>query len=575
MKELSCGLTLNQFKTKYKRLYNHIAKMYSPMFDGMRTPIEMWLHDEPPPVCSICGVRVATIPSIRAKKDIRCKVHHRLDLSTAVTVEQFLERWEHPPHYYLNETWAIPKPLAYQPSIMCTRHGPFHPAIARLLNGGGCMKCYGEDSAGRSLGMPYDEWLRRSIEVHGNKYDYSKSNDYINCTYDVTIICPTHGELIQNAGVHMRGHGCGKCGINYDPHYGTSEYIDRAVAKHGDRYDYSQTEYTGARNPVTIICSDHGPFEQVAYYHLNGNGCQKCGMENEFKSKAEFEIVQWLESNGIEVVHSWYDLGFEVDIYIPEFKIGIEYDGIYWHSSKAEADDGKYRPKHLFKTKRCEAAGVQLFHIFENEWLDAVKNKIWKSLLLSKMQKSVSTVYARKAKLLPITTTEAKEFMNNNHLQGHTQCNECYGLYYDGELVFAMTFATSRFRKDKSTTEIVRAASKVGYNVVGGFGKILKHYTRNHTGLLVSYANRRWSMGNVYSKLGFTHVKNIDPCYFWIRSTNDMILYHRSKFMKHTLEAQLPVYDANLTEAQNMYNNGYSRIWDSGNMVFEMTMNGE
>lgn len=122
-----------------------------------------------------------------------------------------------------------------------------------------------------------EEFIAKARAIHGDKYDYSKVV-YKNNHTKVIIVCPEHGEFLQVPKSHLEGNGCPDCAKAICKH-STKEFIARAKEVHGDRYDYSLVEYKGHNEKVTIICPVHGPFEQKAYAHLEGRGCQKCGIE--------------------------------------------------------------------------------------------------------------------------------------------------------------------------------------------------------------------------------------------------------------------------------------------------------
>jgi hypothetical protein len=371
----------------------------------------------------------------------------------------------------------------------------------------------------------------------------------------------------------MRGHGCPKCSTEKNAKqlmHTTEEFIEFANIKHSGKYTYLNTEYKGARETVLIECPIHGEFEQVAYYHLAGNGCQTCGADNPYsKSNAEFEIVMWLDSIGVEnIKHTDRSLGVELDIYLADYNIAIEYDGIYWHSANNTESESKHRTRHLLKTNLCEAAGIQLFHINELEWKDPVQKEIWKSTLAHKLQLASRRIYARKCDIVTVPSATARKFYDENHLQGFASGSDYIGLEYQGELVSVATFTKPRYREDKeSCIELLRFATILNTSVVGGFSKLIKHYCKDRTGTLLSYANRRWSVGNVYSQCGFVLDDVSNPGYYY---TNNRQMWHRSKFQKHKLKDLLEIFDPNLSEAANMYANNYGRIWDCGHLVFEM-----
>ena len=118
-----------------------------------------------------------------------------------------------------------------------------------------------------------EEFIKRAKEVHGDKYDYSKV-EYTGRKKKVCIICPIHGEFWQRADSHLSGMGCPKCSKKYK--YITEEFIKKAREVHGDKYDYTKTQYKGGRQKICIICSEHGEFWKLPYEHLNGKGCPKC-----------------------------------------------------------------------------------------------------------------------------------------------------------------------------------------------------------------------------------------------------------------------------------------------------------
>ncbi len=120
------------------------------------------------------------------------------------------------------------------------------------------------------------DFISRAREVHGDRYDYSKSV-YVSATTPMTIICPEHGEFQQRPVNHTMGRGCRDCAGNKP--LTIAKFIERANAKHRNRYDYSQVAFEGVENKVTIICPEHGPFEQRVMVHLKGFNCPKCGRE--------------------------------------------------------------------------------------------------------------------------------------------------------------------------------------------------------------------------------------------------------------------------------------------------------
>ena len=252
--------------------------------------------------------------------------------------------------------------------------------------------------------------------------------------------------------------------------------------------------------------------------------------------------------------------GKELDIYIPDRKLAFEYDGLYWHKDNGCGND---RNRHLFKTELCESKGIHLVHIFENEWLN--KRSIVESRIKNLLGVFDKIVYARKCEVKEVPSKDSFEFQNMNHIQGGVHSSVNIGLYYEDELISLMTFSKPRFNK-KYDWELVRFCNKIGYHVPGAASRLLKHFERQYNSRSISsYADRRWSIGNLYSKFGFKPVPTSKPNYWYIV---DGELESRVKYQKHKLNSILEHFDSSKSEWDNMKDNGFNRIFDCGNLVF-------
>ena len=119
------------------------------------------------------------------------------------------------------------------------------------------------------------EYIEKARAKHGERYDYSRTV-YVRSRDKIVITCLEHGEFEQVASSHLKGNGCAKCGLERGPRVTHEEFIRRARARHGNRYDYSQVAYTKMNARVKIICARHGLFEQTPHRHVQGSGCQAC-----------------------------------------------------------------------------------------------------------------------------------------------------------------------------------------------------------------------------------------------------------------------------------------------------------
>ena len=250
----------------------------------------------------------------------------------------------------------------------------------------------------------------------------------------------------------------------------------------------------------------------------------------------------------------------ELDIVLASKKLAIEYDGLFWHSDTEGCKSEWY---HLNKTQLCEAKGIQLIHIFEDEWL--YKRQIVESRLKNLLGVYDKTVFARKCEVKEVSPSESMEFQEENHIQGAIGAKVRLGLYFNDELISLMTFGKSRF-SNKAEWELLRFCNKLGYHIPGAAGKLLKHFERNwNPKSLISYADRRWSMGKLYEALGFKLDHVSGPDYWYVKNQQR---FSRVQFQKHKLRKILPNFDPEKTEVENMLDNDYRRIFDCGNLVF-------
>lgn len=293
-----------------------------------------------------------------------------------------------------------------------------------------------------------------------------------------------------------------------------------------------------------------------------------------FSSSAEREITHYIQyldptldvrCNDRKVINP-----FELDIYIPDKNIAIEYCGLYWHSDAIKKD----KNYHLKKHNLCKSRGIQLLTIFEDEW---IKNpKICKSKIDSQLGISNRIkINARDCVIKEIDNETKKDFLNTNHIQGNDLSKVKIGLYKNDMLIAAMTFSKpSRARNSAKSLqveglwELNRYATSLEYHVRGGAGKLLSHFKTNwNWSEIYSYADIRWSDGQMYQTLGFSHVHDTNPNYWYIPPGYTKREY-RFKYTKASLVKS--GYDPTLTEEVIMRQQGFKRIWDCGVMKFSI-----
>ena len=302
-------------------------------------------------------------------------------------------------------------------------------------------------------------------------------------------------------------------------------------------------------------------YEFEAWHHDGHHRhCPKCYPKQ--ISNPERELVEFigLQSISIKTNDRTAIKPLELDIYVPDKKLAFEFDGLYWHSE----NEDKLSNYHLTKTELCEKQGIQLIHIFENEW--KCKQDIVKSRIKNLLGIYDKTIFARKCEVKEVDSKISYQFQNENHIQGQVNAKVNLGLFHNNELVSLMTFSKCRFDK-KHEWELVRFCNKLGYHIPGAAGKLLKYFERTYMPkTLVSYADRRWSQGKLYNAIGFK-LDHISKPNYWYWKT--LHLESRIKYQKHKLKDILEKFDESKSEFENMKMNGYHRIFDCGNLVFE------
>ncbi len=311
-------------------------------------------------------------------------------------------------------------------------------------------------------------------------------------------------------------------------------------------------------------------FENTVY-NLEHIFCEKC--EPNRKSTLENEFFDFLTSiletgTIIRRRDRMVLNGKELDFYIPSKNIAIELNGLYWHSEIGGKINKLY---HLYKTKSCIFHGVKLIHIFETEWNN--QKDIVKSIIKNLISATDEKIYARNCILTEISPKEKDEFLNQNHLQGTDKSTIKLALIYNSKIVSVMTFKKgSRFDKNFEW-ELMRYCNKINTSVIGGASKLFTYFVNNYKpASIVSYSDRRYFDGNIYKTLGFNFINFTSPGYYYI-TNNYKGIVHRLNFQKYKLKNILPLFNENLSEWENMKNNGFDRIWDCGHSKWVIQFN--
>ncbi len=266
-------------------------------------------------------------------------------------------------------------------TIICKTHGEFYQKPYIHLGGSGCPEC------NPTKKLDTNEFIKRSLIVHNNLYDYSPTV-YGNNNYDtVKIICKSHGIFDQRPWAHLRGQGCPKCSNNRRST--TTEFIDKSIKKHGNIYDYSLTKYKNKRDKIKIICVKHGIFNQRPYVHIQGHGCPICKnskLEKYLRKKLINLKIKFEQNKRYDDCRNILPLPF--DFYLTDHNTLLECDGVQ-HHKPIKFFGGEDRLEYQInndkiKNEYCCLKGIDLFRLNSLKEIDTTINNLiyrkWESL---------------------------------------------------------------------------------------------------------------------------------------------------------------------------------------------------
>lgn len=462
-------------------------------------------------------------------------------------------------------------------AIICPEHGEFEQVAFDHMKGRGCVKCGIEKSSAASR-RTLDEFIRRARARHGDRFDYSRAK-YINSTTLLEIVCPEHGPFWQTPTGHIESTGCPACATT--ARVTTEEFIRRARAVHGDRYDYSRTVIVATYRKALVACPEHGDFLTMPKDHIaKGSGCPRCAREAT-SSAAEQEIADWLHGLGLDVVRNDRTTldGFEIDIFIPSKQIGIEFNGAYWHH-----DERLQHPRiHETKALRAASLGIGLMTVWDFDWTtrpDFVKRAILHRLGLNNGRR----ISARACAIQKVGHRDAAAFYDRTHIQGRAwRAIEHYALMHCGDMVACMSFSQASSRRGKTGSdewELLRFSTD-GI-VRGGASRLFAAFTREHAPEAVwSFSDRQSFDGRLYGVLGFERDGNVSADYR-VHHQRTGKTWHKSAWQRRHIPARLAelgiadAYDPGTdprTEREMQAAVGAIRIMDAGKIRWKWTKN--
>jgi len=445
-----------------------------------------------------------------------------------LTMEQKLELVEVFKHYYIDENLAVHE-------IACILGYDSRTPLRKLMKEFNISKSRELQDKCRVSHRNEDAVIEKRKKTMLERYGYEQP-------FSVPEI---HQKCIDTQKKNNEGRGLSDDAIlkavrtrrpDYDP--------DFEVLRNKDKLSELLSKYKSVYQVARVI----GVGPTIIYKY-----CDKFDISVPHRSSAESWLYNYLtEDLGInDIICNSRKIipNYEIDLYIPSKKLGIEFNGNYYHS---DANDISW-DYHQKKSIVARDNGIQIYHIYEYNYYQ--KWNIIESQLKSLLGLSDERIFARKCEVREVSSSDATEFLDKNHMQGSRGSQYRYGLYYNNELVSIMTFGKNKFIRKNDDIELLRFCSKLNTNVIGGASKLFKYFLRiNNPDKVVSYCDLGRGNGKTYELLGFDFDGITPPNYGWINRSSGEYLTRYQCQMKD--------------EEEIMRSNHFSKIYDSGSLKY-------
>lgn len=333
--------------------------------------------------------------------------------------------------------------------------------------------------------------------------------------------------------------------------------ITNTHLKHFHNMDIEQFK---EKYPNAKIMSDTDYLKIVSAASLGNMSVSK----SRFVSSYENKLQQFLSNNNVKFeANRQILIGKEIDILIPDKKIGIEFDGLKWHTEFFGKKSHKY---HLDKTEQCNKQGYGLIHIFEDEFVNKETIVYSKLKHILGISQDLPKIPGRKVFVKEIYSYEAKCFLEKYHIQGFYKSSVYLGGFYKNKLIAVMSFKNGNIKN--SSWDLTRFATDYDYIYQGVGGKLFSYFVKNYNPEeIISFADRRWTLNpdnNLYTKLGFSLSSITKPDYKYYNERIDKYKrIHKMAMTKKTLSKKYG-FPLTMTESEMAKELGYDRIWDCG-----------
>ena len=426
----------------------------------------------------------------------------------------------------------------------CEAHGTFVQMRNTHLAGRGCVEC-GHARMATHHRKDAAAFILAAAKIHSGAYTYGNVA-YSTTHTKVLITCPTHGDFLQTPASHLSGVGCPECWGNRRGKLRakSQDHFERkAQAAHGHTYDLSSAKYKRSGEHVVVTCRTHGEFKVTPDNLYQGYGCPSCG--NQSSTQEDF-IAKFIEAHGFAVERrvrpKWME-GKELDIFVPESNLAVEYHGSMFHASAGGLHGDKPAAYHYDKWKLCADQGIRLIQVYDFKW--ATRKTQYLNAILHALKLS-EVVYARRCSIEPLTTEQAATFHNAHHHEGFKftpPSAQSHALVYNNTPVAVITL---------SGDKVHRLSIRSGLHVVGAVSKLCSINPAAKMQVMLD-------MGGVLSD-----GNPVSLPYWWVDPKTLSALDRRS-CQKHKLEARFEdTLRPNDTEVSFMLRQGFVRVHGAG-----------
>lgn len=359
---------------------------------------------------------------------------------------------------------------------------------------------------GKCKRISYED-VKRLFEENDYKL-LTVKDEYTNTKDKLKSQCPNGHTYNVSYNRFSVDHRCSEGDCN-KKRFDTKFVID-FIEKEG--YRTSLKQYRNQKQLIEVTCpKNHKSKILFSNFYNHGKRCKHCYRPFSKSHKEIVDYIKHIYGGKVRVNDREKISPFELDVYVPEFNFGIEFDGLYWHSEKIKKNAKKINKA---KAKAIKDNNINVLCIYEDEWNSNIKRDLIKNMIASRLCAVSKKLRASKLTLKKLDKNKFfKDFFDKYHLDGQTKASFAYGLYNGEELVSCMSFRKSFSDK---CWEIARFASKPNIRIYGNASKFIKKFKEEYCEKLVTYSNNRLSLGNTYSKLGFKEVtQTTEPSYYY------------------------------------------------------------